>query len=155
MTIDDICRELNNWFDETADGQRDRHFGAYEISGGEIDLSDTGIKAGQYFRIVGSVFNDGIHQYPADGLTDETFDGAVWIMAVPKAVLDLLEEIGKWEQKYGGADSAAMSPFTSESFGGYSYSKSAAGSGSADAGDAGSWQAAFRSRLNKWRKIRP
>lgn len=155
MTISDLCSELKNWFDERSDGTPNRHFGTFAIVDGTIGLSGTGIKDGQYFRIIGSSLNDGVYQYPADGLTDETFDGAVWIMAVPKAVLDLLEEIGKWEQKYGGADSAAMSPFTSESFGGYSYSKSAAVSGSADTGDAGSWQAAFKSRLNKWRKIRP
>lgn len=154
MIIDDICRELNNWFDETADGQRDRHFGAYEISGGEIDLSDTGIKSGQYFRIVGSVFNDGIHKYPATDLTDETFDGAVWLLRIPEEIVSLADEVGAWQEKYGNADSPAMSPFASESFGGYSYSKSSGSGSSEGAGQSASWQSAFASRLNKWRRIR-
>lgn len=154
MMIDDICRELNNWFDETADGQRDRHLGAYEISGGEIDLSDTGIKSGQYFRIVGSVFNDGIHQYPATDLTDESFDGAVWLLRIPEEIVSLADEVGAWQEKYGSADSPAMSPFASESFGGYSYSKASNGSNASSAGASGTWQTQFASRLNKWRRIR-
>ena len=146
--LTELCRELRNWFD------KDRFFGTFTISGGSIDLSETGIQDDQYFRIVGSVFNDGVHQYPAADLTDETFDGAVWLMAVPQEVLRLADEISAWAEKYGGADSAAASPFQSESFGGYSYSKSSSNSTAESPGDAGSWQKAFRSRLNRWRKIR-
>lgn len=145
--LTELCQELRNWFD------KERHFGTFVIENGSIDLSEAGIQNGQYFRIVGSVFNDGVHQYPTNDLTDETFDGAVWLMAVPNAVLDLASDIEAWQAKYGSADSAAMSPFTSESFGGYSYSK---GSGSSGSGAGGvSWQSAFASRLNLWRKIRP
>lgn len=144
--LTELCRELNNWF------EKDRFFGTFQVDGGSIDLSGTGIQNGQYFRIAGSVFNDGVYQYPAEGLTDETFEGAVWAMAVPPSVIALADEIEAWQAKYRGADSAAMSPFQSESFGGYSYSK-AGGSGSG--GTDGSWQNAFRSRLNPWRKIRP
>jgi len=146
MMLDELCHELNNWFD------KGRYFGDFQITDGMIDLSETDIQNGQYFRIAGSVFNDGVYQYPAEDLHDEVFDGAVWLMAVPQAVLDLAAEIEAWQAKYGGADSAAMSPFTSESFGGYSYSK---GSGSDGSGSSGSWQSAFASRLNQWRKIRP
>lgn len=144
--LTELCQELRNWFD------KERHFGTFVIENGSIDLSEAGIQNDQYFRIAGSVFNDGVHQYPAEDLHDEVFDGAVWLMAVPKAVLDLAAEIEAWQAKYGGADSAAMSPFTSESFGGYSYSK---GSGSDGSGSSGSWQSAFASRLNQWRKIHP
>lgn len=87
-------------------------------------------------------------------LTDEVFTGAVWEMGIPPAVLQLADEIEEWQNKYGGADSAAMSPFNSESFGGYSYSKSTGGGGSGSgSGSAGSWQSVFASRLNPWRKI--
>jgi hypothetical protein len=86
-------------------------------------------------------------------LTDEVFDGAIWLMAIPKDVLILSEEIDAWIEKYGGVDSVAMSPYNSESFGGYSYSKS--GGGSSDGtSKAGTWQGAFATRLNEWRKIR-
>lgn len=149
--IEAICRELNNYFDTDSEGNKCRYFGTFAITDGTIGLSGTGIKDGQYFRIVGSALNDGVYQYPADGLTDETFDGAVWLMFIPKAVFALADEISAWNEKYGGLDSQASSPFNSESFGGYSYSK---GSGSGTTGtDAGTWQSQFSSRLNKWRKI--
>lgn len=147
--LTELCQELRNWFD------KDRFFGTFTISGGSIDLSETGIQNDQYFRIVGSVFNDGVHQYPAADLTDETFDGAVWLMAVPPAVITLAAEIEAWQEKYGGIDSPAMSPYASESFGGYSYSKAShSGSGSVDS-ESGTWQGVFASRLNRWRKILP
>ena len=146
--IDELCKELNNWFDV------ERHFGVFEIEDGELSVPF--LQDGQYFRIVGSIFNDGVHQHPTTGLTDETFDGAVWAMAVPDAVIALSAEIDEWKEKYAGVDSAAMSPFTSESFGGYSYSKSGGASGANGiSGSTGSWQNAFANRLSNWRKIRP
>ena len=108
---------------------------------------------GQYIRIVGSLLNDGVYQYSdnIEGLTDEEFDGAVWSLAIPKEVVAISEEIKTWVAQYGGASSAAMSPFSSESFGGYSYSKGgASGNSNASAGD---WKSAFASRLDQWRKI--
>lgn len=145
--LTELCQELRNWFD------RERHFGTFEISGGV--LTAPFLVDGQYYRILGSVFNDGVHQYghESDGeLEDETFDGAVWALAIPKAVINLATEIAEWQTKYGAVGSAAMSPFNSESFGGYSYSKSAGG-GSSGASGASGWKAAFASRLNAWRKL--
>lgn len=146
MTLTDLCAELNNWFDKS------RHFGSFTIKDGVIDLNSliTGgfVQGGQYFRIVGSVFNDGVYKYPASGLVDEVFEGAVWAMAVPPSVIALQTQIDEWESKYGAI---VNSPYQSESFGGYSYTK--AGSGNADG--TSSWQVYFHSQLNKWRKIRP
>lgn len=136
--LSEVCDELHNWF------ETDKRFGTFEVAGGEITLDF--LKPGQYFRIVGSTFNDGVWQYPTSGLTDETFEGAVWPMAVPPAVVALAAEIEGWEGKYGAA---VDSPYTSESFGGYSYTKA----GSADSLGAGGWRGQFRSRLNLWRKI--
>lgn len=143
--LTELCQELHNWFD------RDRFFGTFTIEGGV--LTAPGLVDGQYYRIVGSVFNDGVHQYgePTDTLEDETFNGAVWALGIPKAVIDLSAEIDAWRDKYEGADSAAMSPFNSESFGGYSYAKSRAGTSSGSG--ASGWQGVFASRLNMWRKI--
>lgn len=149
MMLSELCHELNNWFD------RSRYFGKFEISDGIISKSEGRMKLqnGQYFRIIGSVFNDGVHKYPADDLIDENFEGAIWAMAIPQEFLLLAKDIDDWQKKYGGIDSEAMSPFASESFGGYSYSKS--GGGASDgSSNAGTWQGVFASRLNKWRKIR-
>lgn len=148
--LSELCQELKNWFDR---GQP-RIYGAFEISGGKItdtDFTDV-IKPNQYFRITGSVFNDGVYKYTDDlRLTDELFVGSIWLMAIPKEVIALSDEIDAWQAKYGAADSIAMSPFNSESFGGYSYSKSTGGS--SDGAGANTWQAAFSSKLSMWRKI--
>ena len=156
MMLEELCRELNNWFDENPkDGTKNRFFGTFIIEDGAIDLSSINIKSGQYFRIVGSIFNDGVYQYPVIGLTDETFDGAVWAMAVPPEVIALAAEIQDWSKKYQSVDSPAMSPYSSESFGGYSYQKGATTSSSGASSLSGTWQSVYGARLNKWRKIRP
>ena len=144
--LSELCQELRNWFDR---GQPRIH-GAFEIRDGKIvdsDFTDV-IQNNQYFRIVGSVFNDGVYKYTNDlTLTDELFVGAVWLMAVPKEVITLSDEIDAWVEKYGDT---IDSPYLSESFGGYSYTKKGAGN---DSSDASSWQSVFSSKLNMWRKI--
>ena len=137
--LTEICAELRNYF-EVPNG---RHFGKFEISGGSITPLDF-LQEGQYFRIVGSVFNDGVYQYPATSLTDEVFEGAVWAMALPPSLIALTAEI----EEYNKSDAGKASPYTAESFGGYSYTKATDENG-APIG----WQKAFASRLNKWRKL--
>ncbi len=143
--LTELCQDLRNWFD------RERHTGTFTIENGNITADF--LQEGQYFRIVGSIFNDGVHQYPAADLLPETFDGAVWALAIPKAVIALAEEIAAWRAKYEATDSAAMSPFASESFGGYSYSKGGSGNSQSGVSSTPSWKTAFASRLNMWRKI--
>ena len=146
MTMTDFCEELHNWFDV------DRSFGTFTISNGEITVPDGYLQENQYFRIVGSVFNDGVYKYPSNELIDETFDGAVWAMALPPAAIALFTQIQEWDEKYS-QNEAANSPFQSESFGGYSYSKGY--NSSANGSDTTvSWQNQFKSRLNRWRKLR-
>ena len=149
--LTEICQYLKNWFNRKPDGSDyPKYFGDFTIENGEIIMPD--FVEGQYFRIMGSLFNDGVHVFGSDVLRDETFNGAVWVMSVPPAVIQLAAEISDWQAKYGGADSNAMSPFVSESFGGYSYSKSSAGvSGSSSGGTA--WQDVYAKRLSPWRKI--
>lgn len=120
--------------------------GNFVIRNGGIEVDS--LQDGQYFRIVGSVFNDGIYQYPAEDLTDESFTGEVWAMAVPPPVIALVGEIENWEDQYGGV---VNGPYQSESFGGYSYTKKS--SGGQPGADAADWRSVFRSRLNHWRKI--
>lgn len=156
MALSEICRELNNYFE-----YKERLFGSFKIVDSTLTyeggvMSDF-LQDGQYFRIVGSVFNDGVHVFNSpiiEGLHDETFDGAIWAMAVPPDLIALSTEIDAWLAKYGDVDSAAMSPYNSESFGGYSYSKSSGGSSNGGSGGGADWKNVFGSRLNKWRKIR-
>ena len=137
--LTELCAELRNWF-VVPDGV---HVQTYTISGGSITPLDF-LQEGQYFRIVGSVFNDGVYQYPATSLTDEVFEGAVWAMAVPPTLIALSAEI----EEYNKSDAGKASPFTSESFGGYAYTKATDANG-APIG----WQKAFASRLKRWRKL--
>lgn len=138
--LEQVLRHLNNWF------LVEIHEGTFTVENGSITLPF--LLTNQYFRICGSVFNDGLHQYPAVDLPDETFTGSVWALAVPKAVSDLSVEIEAWQEKNG---EAVASPYQSESFGGYSYTKRSAGS---DSGTLNGWQDAFRGRLNNWRKLK-
>lgn len=145
--LEQILTELHNWF-RVRDGADGIHHGTYTIEDGRIALPF--LRDGQYFRMMGSVFNDGLHRYGPDmaALEDETFDGTIWAMAVPKAVVELVGEIEAWQKKYGAV---IDSPYTSESFGGYSYTKQ---SGAGDSTGSGGWQAAFRARLDPYRKLR-
>ena len=139
--LEQVLRHLNNWF------LVDIHEGAFTVENGSITLPF--LQNSQYFRVCGSVFNDGLHQYPAHDLADETFTGTVWALAIPKAVMMLSGDIAEWQKKNG---EAVLSPYTSESFGGYSYTK--ASGGKADTSAVTGWQDAFRSRLNDWRKVK-
>lgn len=138
--LEQVLMNIRNWF--TVDGGI--HSGTFTIEDGGIALPF--LANGQYFRIIGSVFNDGLHQYPASDLKAETFDGTVWALAVPQAVIDLADEISKWQAKNG---EASTSPYQSESFGGYQYSKAT----DSETGGAVTWQSAFKKQLSAWRKI--
>ena len=144
LILTEICDYLNNYFwDKKINGK-------FTIADGAINVP--ALKDGQYFRIVGSIFNDGVHIYPATDLTDEEFTGSIWSMAVPSTVITIASDVDEWQTKYGNVNSEAMSPFNSESFAGYSYSKS--GSGNANSGSNIGWQDVFGGRLNKYRKLR-
>lgn len=150
--LTEICMYLKNWFDQDEfHNYLPNWRGTFTISDGEITVPGT-ILAGQYFRIVGSVFNDGVHKY-GDVLTDETFTGVVQTMRVPGVIVRLARDIADWQAKYGVVGSEAMSPFQSESFAGYSYSKSGGGVGNSVGSVAGTWQGVFQQRLAPWRKM--
>lgn len=146
QTLTDICAYLKNWFEHK------KYYDTVIIRDGVLTGFDGILQNDQYYRIVGSVFNDGVHKYGdvEDVLKDEVFDGSVWAMAIPPTVIALASEIKEWTAKYGGVDSPSMSPYNSESFGGYSYSKSG---GSTDGTGSNSWQSNFGNRLSPYRKI--
>lgn len=135
--ITEICAEIRNYF------VKEIHTGQFKISGGSITPLNF-LKDGQYFRIVGSDLNDGVYQYPASNLTDEAFYGAVWAMSVPPSFVALCTEI----EAFAKSDAGKVSPYTSESFGGYSYTKATDANGRP-----ATWQSVFAKRLNKYRRI--
>ena len=141
MILSELCQELKNWF---CDVETDIHSNTYTIEDGSLLLPF--LQNGQYFRIVGSVFNDGVHKYGESTLQDETFTGAVWAMRIPSSVIELAEEVDAWIEKNG---EAVASPYQSESWGGYSYSLKG---GSPESGSL-DWKTIFGSKLNRWRKL--
>lgn len=142
--IGELCGYLRNYF------CKKKYFGGFTITNGTIqyDGGDMALLPGQYIRIVGSVLNDGVYLYDGymEKLVDEEFTGAVWSMAVPADLVKLAGEISDWQEKN---QKVIDSPYTSESFGGYSYTKATGTDGAAY-----DWRTHFASRLNRWRKVR-
>lgn len=148
--IGEICAEIKNYF--VLEG--DIHVGDWEISNGQISPSLD--FPTEYIRIVGSRLNDGVYKVSelATKLNNETFHGGIWIMSPPAAFLALVNEIKEWQEVNGGVNSTNMSPYTSESFGGYSYSKASGGNTDTGGTAVPTWQAQYANRLKIYRRIR-
>lgn len=145
--LTEVCAYLKNYF---LNGEKAVTSGTFTITSGTAPL-DT-LLPNQYFRIIGSVLNDGVWQNTADDLSKlrlEIFKGEIWSMSVPRDFEQLCDDISAWRAVNEAATSPNMSPFQSESFGGYSYSKGGGGSASG----AVSWQSQFSGRLNTYRRI--
>ena len=122
----------------------------WQFDGEEITekrLSLPGLENGDFYLIEGSRRNNGIHVYGNQDLRNEIFSGTVTEICVPDALLNLLDEINQWQEKNG---EAVASPYQSESFGGYSYTKANTNNGNVESM---SWKTAFGPRLRAWRKL--
>lgn len=141
--LESVLTHLKNWFVVPCGV----HEGIYTIENSTLELPF--LQNGQYYRICGSVFNDGLHKYGdiEDKLQNETFTGTVWALAIPKAVVELSVKIEEWQSKNG---EAVASPYSSESFGGYSYTKAT----DSVTGAVATWETVFRNQLNPYRKLR-
>lgn len=151
--LQQICNHLHNYFIKAS------HYDKYTISGGSISPLPT-LKDGQRILIRGSDLNDGVYTYHNGGflndddtgsvsLLDETFDGFICEMSVPRELSDLANEISDWNDKY---KEVVSSPYESENvIGVYSYTKKSGGE-SYGSGEIG-WQTVFSKRLNTWRKV--
>lgn len=141
--IGEVCAECKNYFIQK---DVDIHVSNYTVTNHQIGPVPF-LKNGQYYRIVGSALNDGVYKHGTDDLQlqDEEFYGAVWAMRVPKEFVALCQEIEAWVT----ANEAALSgPYSSESFGGYSYSKATASDGGGY-----SWKDQFKGKLNAYRRL--
>ena len=155
--LQQVCEHIHNYFIR---GDATRIDGTITIADGAVSPTNPGLKEGQRFLIAGSDLNDGIYTYHADGitddddsagagLTDEVFTGTIVGLSIPPQVISLSAEISEWVAKYGDV---INSPYASESFGGYSYSR-ATGSGADGSSGSAGWQDVFKSRLNRWRRV--
>ena len=143
--LTEICAYLHNYFDY------ERHYGDISIIGGLLfcDGKEIALEEGQYFALFRNRIPLGVFQ--ADELTDKTFTGAIWLMDVPKAILDANTWADTWKAKNMAAGSDANSAFQSESFGGYSYNKGTNQSGKAGASIFDNAQ--FAAMLAPYRKL--
>ena len=140
--LEQICGEIRNYFVKSV------HKGTFEVKGGVLTPSDF-LLDGQYYRIIGSVFNDGIHKNGSAILDpslniphNEVFEGEVWAMAIPPAFIALADEIKAY------TDKEKLSPYASETFDSYSYTKSTDKNGAPL-----TWQRVFSTMLNRWRRL--
>lgn len=141
--LEQALNYLNNWFAYEPETYR----GRCSITDGVLACG-LALRDGAYYHILGSRFHDGLYQHlvPAEDVddadelvfasdeeeaepeeepigndVDEVFFGSVSLCALPSSFLDLIGEMEEWQTKYG---EAVNGPYQSESFGGYSYSKS-------------------------------
>lgn len=129
----EIMRHIRNFF--VYKSYKDK----FTIKDGVLDLDE--IKDGMYFLIEGSLLNDGVYQAPVT-LQDEEFNGLVAILNPPHKFIELSTEISTYVENH------KANPYSSESFGGYSYTRATNKSGNLVG-----WQDVFRNRLNTWRKL--
>lgn len=142
MNIEEYCAEIKNYFVINPD--KDINFGTFEIADTTITLPF--ISENQYFRIVGSKFNDGVYKYDNRlQLVDETFIGAIWAMSVPKGFINAVSLADSYLENHPFARD-----IQSESFGGYSYTR---GGSSLNTGF-GYLPEHISKALNRYRKLR-
>lgn len=150
--LEQVMRHVRNYF------IKEHYVGEFTIDDNMLSPHDF-LLDGQRFYITGSSLSDGVYTYHPDGikndndneeidLPDETFKGIVYALAVPPAFIALVKDIEEWVGKFGDV---ASSPYQSESFNGYSYSKIYTGVNSEV--NSSTWQGVFRSQLNQWRKV--
>lgn len=148
VTLELVLSHIHNWFER----------GTTQVCNCTIDngsLPDTvSMPDGVWYRIQGSLLNDGLHMHPDLALTDETFSGTISVCAIPRPLLAICDSIEAYMQAYANArQKASESVYQSESFGGYTYSIKGELAGNTASGGLTGWQAAFASELNPWRKI--
>lgn len=144
--LEEVLWHIHNWF-----ARETMTVSGCTIADGALPASvEAKMHDGQWYRIEGSYLNDGLHRHPAVDLEDETFGATITLLAIPKALLSLVEEIGAWQEANG---KALEGPYASESFGGYSYTLKTDSAAQNGSGGLSGWRLAFRDRLNPWRKM--
>lgn len=141
--LQQIMSECNNYFAIKREAR------TFKIEDNKLYLDSKCVK-GQYVLIQGSVMNDGVYKVlevgenyiVLNGLTDEAFNGYLYLLAIPRSFQQLAIEIEEFSLKN------KSTVIVSESFG--NYSKSVA---TDKDGNVQSWQGVFKKQLNKYKKI--
>lgn len=99
--MEDLMLYTKNYF------YRWKEYGTYAINNSQIACRGQ-YKVGQYVRIIGSVFNDGVHEIHSvtnntitiNNLRNEEFKGYICGLAVPKEFYDLVQDIKAYRLKH-------------------------------------------------------
>lgn len=146
VMLEQVLSHIHNWF-----GRDSIAVTACSIVDGALPSGVTaGMLEGQWYRVEGSYLNDGLHLHPATDLSDETFDGTITLLAIPRPLLRVVEDIEAWQEANGAT---VDGPYASESFGEYSYTMRSDSSASSGSGGLTGWRLSFRDRLNPWRRM--
>jgi hypothetical protein len=148
VLLEQVLGHIHNWFvRDTIVASR------CAITDGALpDSISSKLPDGQWYVIGGSYLNDGLHRNDGtEQLEDEVFSGTIGLLAIPRPLLQLVAEIGEWQES--GAGKASEGPYASESFGGYSYTLKSDSGANSGAGGLTGWRLAFRDRLNQFRKM--
>lgn len=143
--LEKVLYHLHNWF------VRERlELGDASISDGQLpEEAAEAVPVGAYYRIQGTLLNDGLYLRGEEELRDEESDMVVSVLAIPRPLLSLVDEIDAWQQKNGAATDG---PYYQEQFGDYKYTlKGFSTYGSANGIDG--WRLAFRDQLTPFRKM--
>lgn len=159
VALEKVLDHIHNWFTRDI-----LSVPGCEVVDGQLPASVTSSMVdGQWYRVQGSYLNDGLYQYreeypegESSGLVDETFDGTVSLLAIPRTVLEVADGVAEWvAARREAMAKVASGPYQSESFSDYSYTiRSDLAGGSSGSGDGLSgWQAEYRSDLNPYRRL--
>lgn len=118
--LEQILKEMKNYF------YRFKEINNISIKENKLTVKGKYLE-GQYIRIIGSIFNDGIHKVikvndniiELENLIDEDFRGTICSLAIPNEIILLSKEIEEFNNK----NSNKPSSYQSESFANYSYTK--------------------------------
>lgn len=146
--LEDVLSHIHNWFDRESSVFTD-----VEISGGSMPDDVSEYVGETFYRIQGSYLNDGVHRSgeESDALRDETVPRCkVSKLAIPRPLLEIVDEIEAWEEKYG---EVAKGPYFSERFGGYEYQIRGFSSYGVSGSPLAGWRLAFANQLSPWRKM--
>lgn len=148
--LEAVLESLNNWFDRDGLG-RFHHVerGELSVEGGSLLGAGGWLKPGQWFRIEGSAFNDGLHRHPATDLADEAFEGAAYALHVPPAVVELSERVAEWEEANG---EASRGVYVSQSVPTASVTMR---DGMAASDGRSGWETVFSGEMRRFRKVCP
>ncbi len=147
VLLEEVLSHIHNWFVRDASV-----FTNVEVVDGHLtDEALDYVSDRKFYKLDGSYENDGLHSTDEDDLEDEVMDRVrISLLAIPKPLLNLVDEIEEWERKYG---EIAAGPYFSEEFGGYKYQVRGFSSYGVSGSPLSGWRLAFANRLNPWRKM--